>query len=211
MHVALNEVLEGKDGFAAFNLYWGTLDHSKLEFSRRDQDLVSIAESQLSKFKRLHANHLVPVEMENRLYSEYKGVKIEGTPDFVGLYKGLPAIVDFKTSAQPYDKFKLECNEQMYMYAYLAQQCLKYEIKQLVYIVLVKYTAGIQVIKTELTQEKLIDMMDNIRELVVELDERTTFPANRNACMIGSRKCDYSNVCYPPISITNAEPSESGS
>lgn len=193
LHAGLDCLLEDGQGEEVFNLYWDTLANKELKYTRyKYDDLAKLGPIFLERFNRLHKKHILPVQKEVRLYSKLEEIRIEGTPDVVGYYKGIPSIIDFKTSSQPYDKKKIECSEQMYLYAYMAMKELKLDIQQLVYVVFCKSDCRIQVITYPIDPIKLKSMLDNVLAVCHDLESRQVFTANRNSC-IG---CDYWNVCY---------------
>lgn len=199
MHLALNDILEGGDGEAIFLTYWNAVKGQEMQkFSYDWEALKMCAEKWLAKFKRLHAKHFEPVKMEERLFSTIGGHSFEGTADFIGMYKGVPSIVDFKTSGSRYDKRKIIADEQMPGYAKLAQDCLGFEAKQVVYYVFVKdrNDPSIQVVTKELTQEVLSSTIMNMREVMDDLASRKTFPRNTRSCVRGPIICPYFEHCF---------------
>lgn len=198
MHAALQGYLEGNDGLKIFKLYWDSIGEQKLMYGRFNwQQLKDTGEKQLERFVRLHMKHFEPYKLEERLYGTIGGEHFEGTADFIGNYKGVPSIVDWKTSRDKYPASKLQVSEQMYGYAHLAKQCLDYDVKQLVYMVFVKWDGSIQKpMVLELTKEKLESMIANIEIMINDLKTRTEWPANRNSCLKGQYKCDMFRICY---------------
>ncbi len=117
-----------------------------------------------------------------------------GTPDFIGEYRGVPVVLDFKTSRLPYDKNLIKRDEQLYIYAWLAQKCLGFTAKELQYVVLCKKDLRIQTsVNLVLTDDKLKSMLDNIVIMVKDLKTRSEFPKNRKNCLY----CPYPDLCYP--------------
>jgi hypothetical protein len=200
MHGALHAIMDGGDGHQTFKIYWDSIQNQPIEWGRDGPAvLAEKAEVMLNKFLKTHKDKLKSYQLEDRLYGEHKGVRLEGTPDFLGEYKGIPSVVDFKTSGYPYDKDKIIVNEQMYLYAHLAQTQAKYPVQQIVYFVFVKYTASIQVLCIDVDTGKLTEMLDNIAELCEDIDSRVKFPANREGCLkYGGKRCDFFDRCYPP-------------
>ncbi len=202
LHAGIQATLEGDDGQSVFSIFWNTVKGKEFDYGRYDWDyLKNAAEVQLEKFRRLHAKKFKIKQMEQRLYGTVTGpdgrdYQVEGTPDFVGEYDGVPSIVDFKTSGYTYPKEKLTVNEQMPLYAHLAKQSLGYEVQQLVYYVFVKSDNRIQVLKTQLTPDDLANRLENIGAMCQDLTSRQSFPANRNGCLMGTYKCAYWDMCY---------------
>ena len=123
--------------------------------------------------------------------------KIEGTPDYVGNYRGVPAIIDFKTSSQIYSKDKLIVNEQLHLYAHLARQTYGFEAEKMVYLILCKNPVRIQVIERSLCKQEHEKVLDNIRQHIVELESRTTWPQNKQSCLqSGKYRCNMWEQCY---------------
>jgi hypothetical protein len=199
MHLALNEILRGGDGIELFNMQWEISKLGNLQFSRLNwEELKNIGETLLARFSRLHAKHFVPFQMEERIYSDIRGLKFEGTPDFVGGYKDKKSIVDFKTAAYRYDKRKILCDDQMPMYAILAEKELNYKAEQLVYVVFIKdrTNPSIQVITRSLTNDILEYTLDNVILTCLEAQERKAFPMNTRSCLMGQYECPYFSKCF---------------
>ncbi len=199
MHLAINECLENKDGYAAFMAYWGPLEHTPMQPSRYSWgELAKMADVFVGRFERLHKKHFEPFKMEERIHAELGGHAFEGTPDFLGGYKGIPSIVDFKTAAYRYDKNKLICDEQMPGYAALAEKALGYKVEQRAYIVFIKSATdpSIQTLISPLTYTQTKYSIDNVLETCDDLVERKRFPRNTSACLNGTNKCPYWSVCF---------------
>lgn len=200
MHLAINDVLLGNDGLEIFNIYWDSIGGEEgVQYGRHDHaTLKEIAETLLVRFKRLHFKHFEPYQMEERLYAKIGAHAIEGTPDYLGLYKGKRSVVDFKTAGYRYDKRKIACDAQMPGYAALAKEALGYDVEQLVYIVFVKdrTAPSIQVIEKELTSIKSSDMILNMIETCDDLATRKNFPMNTSACIRGPIVCPYFDKCH---------------
>ena len=199
MHTALQASLEGANSLDVFNLYWNLVKDKDVKYFRHNwQMLADMAETFLARFERLHAKHFeIERPMEQRLYGTLNGFKVEGTPDFVGKYKGIPSILDFKTSAIAYTKDRIVCNEQMHMYAHLAKQQLDYKPKQIVYIVFAKDSTRIQTQVRELKTEEHKGMLDNITKMCEDIKQRTVWPMNRNSCLAkGVYRCSFWDHCY---------------
>jgi hypothetical protein len=197
MHAGVQALLENADGISVFTLYWDSEKDKDLAYGRfKWVELREIGIKLLTRFERLHKKKFKPVSIETRLYSHLGGYRVEGTPDFIGYVDEAPSVVDFKTSGSVYNKDKIVCSEQMYLYAYMAKQELQFPATQLVYYVFCKAEERIQVITYELTEEKLKAMLNNIVMQCDELVNRKAFPKNRNSCLMGSIKCPYWSECY---------------
>ncbi len=198
-HAAINACLDGGNPLDVFTMYWESIrQNSAIQYGRLNwEQLQSSAEALLSRFERLHAKNFEPVQMEERLYGTLGSLKIEGTPDFVGMYKGVPSIVDFKTSKDAYPKEKIQVNEQNWVYAHLAKQQLKFEAKQVIYIVFCKVERRIQVLKYPITAEKLESMLGNVKLMGTQLVKTKEFTRNKQSCVSTSGyTCPYFTTCY---------------
>ena len=198
-HAAIQAILEGADGMDVFRTYWDSVKDKDMIYYRHNWDMLNeIGEVLLTRFARLHAkNYKIVHPMEERLFSKIGGYKLAGTPDFVGDYKGVPSIVDFKTSADAFVKDRIICNEQMPLYAYLAEKELGFKAKQLVYQVFTKQNPRIQTIVHPIVEGEHQKMLDNITLMCETLDKATVFPMNRNSCLSAGRyKCQMWEQCY---------------
>jgi len=159
VHFSLENYLkDGDDPVESFKAYW-TPETPNLEYGRHNQAcLESNAEALLPRFVRLHAKKFTVHQTEERLFGtlrEGSKVRLEGTPDLLGDYEGIPSVVDFKTAGYRYPKEKIFLNEQMFLYAHLARQ-QGYPVKQLVHIVFIKgNTPSIQTLTLEIEETHL--------------------------------------------------------
>lgn len=207
MHLSINDILLGGDGLAIFSLYWESLQGKELAYGRLDwKQLRSCGEVLLSRFKRLHAKHFKPYQMEERLFATLGPHKFEGTPDFLGSYKDVPSVVDFKTAGYRYDKKKLLCDEQMPLYALLAEKH-GYQAKQIVYVVLIKHpdAPSIQVIKRDLTSTVLSSTLQNVVATCDDLEGRKSFPRNTSSCIRGTIVCPFFEKCWGKVDGGNED------
>jgi hypothetical protein len=125
-----------------------------------------------------------PIQYEKRLELPLEGHVYQGTLDMLCKYEDLTTLVDWKTSAYPYDIKKLSTNEQLYGYAALAEAEFNIQIEQLMYFVFVKSTGNIQTnIKIKLDRDKLDEMVGNIKSMIRDLATRKEWPMNP--------KCQY--------------------
>lgn len=199
VHAGLHKILLGEDGEAAFLAHWEFSKDLDLQYGRHEHPiLLDIGARLLARFKRLHAKKFKPFKMEERAYAEFDGVKLEGTPDFVGEFMDVPSILDFKTSGYRYDKRKILCDAQMPLYAALAKAAWGYECLQRVYVVFVKDAnqPTIQIIKAPLTPMIVYDNLSNVIETCKELQVRKSFTKNTRNCIQGSRVCPYFTRCW---------------
>jgi hypothetical protein len=202
MHLGINGILKADpdiDGVELFNLYWGSVESTPMEFSRlKWADLRACGNTLLERFKRLHAKHFEPFRMEERIFTQVGRHSFEGTPDFVGKYKGIPSVVDFKTSAMRYPKERIVSDDQIPIYAHLAEKDWDYPTQQGVYVVLIKdpKEPSIQVLTTALTKDTITYSISNVTEEIDDLAVRTTFPKNPTACMRGTYLCPMFQRCH---------------
>jgi hypothetical protein len=197
LHTALQATLEGDNGLLTFQRYWKSVEKQEMIHSRLNWDgLSQSGEVLLAKFERLHAKHFTDMHIEKTLRGNVGGYEFEGTPDIIGLYKGVHSVVDFKTSNRPYGKEKILLNEQMYIYAELARQTYGKLPEQLVYYVFNKPDQKIQVITTPLTEALLKPRLANVEMMCKDLIGRKAFPMNPNSCVMGTFKCPYYDRCH---------------
>lgn len=198
VHAGVQAVLEGGNGLEVFSLFWDSEREKEMRFSRGDwASLKENGEVLVSRFERLHAKKFQIFKMEEKILTKLEDITLEGTPDFVGLFDGVPSIVDFKTAAYPYTEDKLICNEQMPLYAYMAEKEWGYKIEQLVYVVLVKgREPRIQTIAMPLDRAAQAATLQNILTVCRRLEQEKEFPQNRASCLIGTNRCDWWDVCH---------------
>ena len=120
----------------------------------------------------------------------------EGTADFLGLYKGVPAVIDYKTSAYNYPVEKILSNPQMPLYAEMAKQALGFEAQKIVYLVFNKRETSIQVLETELTPELSQRALETAQQVAQDLDNRKVWPRNSASCIMGKHVCPWFQKCY---------------
>lgn len=196
IHSAIQASLEGDDAQGCFKLYWGSLkpDFKHEEFRYKDYYFKGL--EFLRKFDKLHKPHLTPQHLEVTLKGNIQGYEFEGTPDFVGLYKGVPSIIDWKTSQNAYLREKLLTNPQLPLYAELAKQVHGFEAKQIVYMVFVKSSTSTQVIVEPLTKSLLTQALGSVINMTRVLESEKSYPQNFTACIMGSRVCNRYKNCY---------------
>lgn len=194
LHAALASKMNGFDGKVTFDLTWKESENKPLSYSRHKwQELQEMSGVFLDRFERLHEKHFTPTMVEQKMNFFVGDVAFEGTPDFVGVYRDTPSIVDWKTSGYEYPKTKIITNEQMYLYAHAVKQVYGYDVKQLVYVVFIKNPAPrIQTIVYPLTDEKMQSMLENVKIMAKDLTNRTEWPKNRNGCQY----CEFKPQCY---------------
>lgn len=199
MHGAVQAELEGEDGEKVFDAYWNTLIDKELQTSRFDHEQLGLMGPVfVSKFRKFYKDKFKPKEMEKRLYSEYKGIKLEGTPDMVGYYEGELGVWDWKTAAYAYDKAKAQISVQLFLYAYLVMMNYpELDIKHVGYLVFDKSGPSIQrPIILPFEKNKMIAMMDDLVDYLKIVDAAEVFPKNHNSCIMGKAKCPFFNTCH---------------
>ncbi len=198
LHAGLQAMLEGDNAGATFKAVFDTSLGSGMKEGRKStEELYGLGGVFLGRFERLHRKKFGEGKCEAALSGKIGGFDVEGTADFVGLYEGVPSILDFKTSAYAYPKEKILTSEQMPIYAELAKQCLGFEAKQIVYYVFCKGEGRIQTLTRTLTQEFLDMHLANVLTYIQDLDKRTTWPKNSNSCMYGrDSKCSFFDKCW---------------
>jgi hypothetical protein len=198
MHSALQAMLEGEDAEDVYKTFWDSEKDKSNEYSRYNWEaLNAMGPILLARFARLHRKKIKVFKMEERIYSSLGDVTLEGTPDVLGWFEDKPSVIDFKTAAYRYPKEKLICNEQMPLYAYMAEKEYGFKAEQYVYIVLIKGNEpSIQIISHPLIKEAQKDTLANISFFCKELDKREQYPQNRSNCLMGTKRCDYFEVCH---------------
>jgi CRISPR/Cas system-associated exonuclease Cas4 (RecB family) len=194
LHMAIATSFEGGDVEGAFRMYWGSLDPAAMKYTRLGyEDLKNCGEVLLSKWQRLHKKNYTPLHIEKTLEFSLGGFKMSGTPDFIGEYKGVLSIVDWKSSGYNYDHKKLLSDEQLWLYVHAAKECYGLDIRQVVYAPFIKTDNRIQTPLTlEVTPEKLKTQLDNVVLVMQDIIKRDTFPMNKSNCKF----CDYFDICY---------------
>lgn len=199
VHLGLNESLLGGNGLGLFEVFWGSVKNEAMDYGRCDWEALNhLGGVFISRFDRLHKKHFEPFQMEERLYTELEGIPFEGTPDFLGKYKGVPAVVDFKTAGYRYNPRKIICDEQMALYALMAEKATGFKPEKLVYIVFIKdpKNPSIQTLEFDLTDTKLFSTLENVTQVSKDLQTRKDFPQNTASCLRGSIVCSYFETCH---------------
>ena len=199
IHAAVEDLFNGGDGISMFEAMWAMDEGKDMEFYRTNwNELLEDGQRLIANFKKYHLKHFVPKFIERQVEC-VSGVKLSGTIDFVGEYKGIPSIIDFKTSSRPYNKDKLETNEQLYIYNHMARVVLGYEASQHVYVVFQKRLYGkpasIQVITRNVAAKDVETALLNVTK-VVKMIETGVYIKNRNSCFFGEYRCGYYSKCY---------------
>lgn len=200
MHQALEAMVKGEKNFVEiFQLYWEIVQTEDVKYNRYDWNYLNeTGPILLKKFHKAHLKHLEPIQIEQRIYGRMGDTPYEGTFDVYGTYKGVPSIIDFKTAGYPYDKDKALTAEQLEGYANLGlQQDPPLKAEQVVYFVLVKSTRSVQkpLIKS-LTKQDLNANVKNTEAWIKKIKADKVYPMNKNACIKGTIRCPYIDVCY---------------
>ncbi len=203
VHLGVQDLFEGGNGVDVFKAYWGLEAEKGLEKSRYDHaDLLKIGVALLEIFQSEHMGKFKPTHLEHKMLIRLGKHPYSGVADFVGTYRrnGEPllSIVDWKTSAYPYDQYKLITNEQLYGYAHMVQETLGQEIKQVIYGVAVKdhQNPRWQFKTALLDQAVLKEKLANIELTCDNISETKKFAKNPNACVVGKRVCPFYSKCY---------------
>lgn len=206
VHEAINTLLKGRSGaLVKFVDEWDKIRGIEMVYYGRDtwgmmqNDGIEL----INKFEQYQIKHFEPTFLEQKLSGSIKTIKVEGTVDCAGLYKGIPAIVDFKTSSKRYQKDKLLVNDQLYVYNHIMAQKGLYEAKKHVYVVL-KKTSGdgpncIQVIERDVSKQDVKYATDNFHDVCLEIEKKKSFTRNTNACIMGEYRCSMFSNCYKKV------------
>lgn len=202
LHSAINAVLSREDGVATFEMYWESYRGKGLEYGRFNwEQLAGIGAEFVRKFIKLHSKKYRLQFAEKRLFGEYKGIKLEGTPDFYGEYNGRMSLRDFKTSGRNYEPEKALCALQLNLYAYLYMKSFPTaKIDTLGYTVFNKAIGSIQDLTWDFREEDMYESLDNMVEYceIVDLEAADwgTYPKNFNSCLNYNRRCEYFSLCH---------------
>lgn len=202
LHSALNDILTGGDGETVFSMYWNSYQQKEVDYGRFGwEPLNGIGLSFISKFQRLQAKKYVLETAEERLFSSYGGVRLEGTPDFIGSYQGRRSLRDFKTSGYNYAKEKQFVALQLNLYTYLAIQNGIKAPETLGYTVFNKGTGSIQDLTWDFDEKKMYAMLDDMVAYCKMVGEQKHFGKNPNGCIMGASKCRHFNLCWGGATI----------
>lgn len=197
LHSAINGTLTGDNGNEIFELYWSTYAEKDLKYGRfKWEELNQLGRGFCTKFSKLHAPKYKLEFAEERLYGEYRGVKLEGTLDFLGDYAGERSLRDFKTSGYNYAEEKKDTALQLNLYTYLAITNGKAAPKTLGYTVFNKGTGSIQQMTWEFDEKIMYSMLDDLVDYCTLVGSSRTYPKNLNSCIMGSQRCSYYNQCH---------------
>lgn len=198
IHSTINAILEGEDGAVTFSVHWTALKDKEMTYGRfKWAALGEIGYNLIEKFTKYHAAKFKPVYMEQRFYAEYRGIKLEGTADFLGEYEGVPSLFDWKTTGYPYKAEKALVCLQLYLYAYLGIQAKGYVPKQIAYFPFVKSTGSIQrPIIIPFDEKAMYEHLDNMVDYIAKLEHGGGYPKQPNACIMGSMLCPFIQRCW---------------
>lgn len=209
IHMGVEAILTGNKGYIElFELFWGLEQTRNNNYGRfgwealREQGITL-----LTRFNRLHKKKFEVFEMEQRLYGSIDDIKVEGTPDLLGLYEGKKTVVDFKTSGFKYDKAKILASEQLHLYAYLAEQSGRFQPEQVAYVVFVKGPEpSIQCkgLITPIDRGRISTILANVRQQAKDIEFKianNTFTRNFANCVGYGQKCSFYGECYDKVEI----------
>jgi hypothetical protein len=202
LHLGIQDLFEGGDGVDVFNVFWDLQKNEKLEYSYYNRlshaDHMKLGLSLLEIFRDEHLKKFKREHIEKTMVGKAGEHSFRGTADFIGVFKDKRSIVDWKTSGQPYDQYKLIYNEQLYGYAELFRQETGEMLEQAVYGVAVKDPKNPrwQFKVNTITRQKLDNVLDNIALVCEDISSRTRFHRNPNQCVIGKRICPFFKKCH---------------
>jgi hypothetical protein len=199
IHSAIRVAVEQTDDAEAiFDIYWATYEKAPYPRSRYSwSELRVIGKDIIRKFVKSWAKRYVPQIVEVRAYSEYKGIKLEGTLDFAGTFDGVPSLVDWKTSSYPYDKDKTLIALQLYLYAYLAIKEFGFTPTQIIYAPFIKSAGSIQTpLVLPFREEDMYRHLDGMLSYIAKLTATPDAPKNPNSCLMGKMKCPFFDHCW---------------
>ena len=200
LHLGLQDLFEGGDGVGVFKIFWaGEKNHNFKRLSWQDHEEIGV--TLISRFDKLHKKHYRPVMFEERLsftLGKLPLINFGGTPDWVGYYKDVPSIVDFKTASYKYDQLKLTVSDQLHLYAHAVKEKGILDAKQIVYVVFLKNVRepSIQVISKEIEQEGIDKAVENLYNICKEIEGRKEFHRNHSNCLAYGRPCDFFERCH---------------
>lgn len=197
LHNSINAALsQDADAEIVFDLQWTSYQDKAVSYGRfKWKELYELGQKFISKFIRLHLRKFEPILMEERLYSNFQGIKLEGTPDYFGTYNGTPVLLDFKTSAYSYAKEKVEAPLQLYFYAHLLES-RNFIPEKIGYMVFCKSTGAIQgPILSEYSRDRMNKIMLDFSIYYSKFNSGH-YPKNPNHCIIGSNVCGFFEKCW---------------
>lgn len=200
LHSAINGVLTGEDGAALFEIYWTAYKDRDLVYGRyKWPELAELGGKFARNFARLHAKRYVLNSGEQRLSAGYKGIRLDGTMDFYGLFDGRTSLRDFKTSSSNYPADKGTVALQLNLYAYIASQNGFKLPETLGFTVFSKSTGTIQQLTWEFSESVMRSALDSMVEYCTMFDSSAvqTYPKNLNSCLDFNRRCQYWSKCHP--------------
>ena len=133
------------------------------------------------------------------IFSTIGPYELEGTPDLVGEYLGVPSIIDFKTSSRKYDPRQTIADEQMRGYALMLEKEGLYTAEQIVHIPFVKHHTNPRIqtpIIIKLTEETKAGTIENIENTCTEIREKKVFIKNTKQCVSGPIICPFFEKCH---------------
>lgn len=199
LHLGMQDIFEDGNGVDVFRLYWSMHENKNLEYKRYGHEALDyIGTRLLERFVDEHKHKFKPIHLEEKMVGQMGGHAFSGTTDMIATYKGKLSVVDWKTSAMPYNKYKIRANEQMYGYASLARQKYNLNIEQLVYGVAIKDDKNPrwQFREEPLLPEVLEAKTNNIAQVCTQIASASIYVRNPSACVIGNKVCPFFNKCY---------------
>lgn len=199
LHTAIHSHFDGGNMLDTFNMFWGSINPQEYDWSTSRQKYDEVGEmgsEWCRKWLKAHAHKYEPLHVEKAISWTLGKYSMSGTPDFVGYYSGKLSIVDWKTSAQDFDKRKGWTDLQMWLYAYAVELVYGLKVEQIVYAPFVKYGAKIQTpICFPVTKEKMSLMLEAaiVKMNVIETYmSQNMWPKHTNNCL----RCPFITTCY---------------
>lgn len=196
LHAGLEAYFKLSDSLKAFNNYMSDIPNNATASRYSVEQLTDMGAIFIERFIRLHAKKYNPKFIEKSMQFEVLGHSFHGTADVIGLYEGVPSVVDFKTSGYRYSDRKILSNQQMPLYAHAAKTTLNYPVEQLVYVVFIKSATApsIQVQKRPITQEEINNSLAEVKIVcddIVSKEQSGLYLKNRGNC----EYCPYFERC----------------
>lgn len=214
IHMAIEDLFSSGDGLDIFSTFWVMQKDKGLEQSRCGWHELHVMGVKLIEIFRDEHMHKFSVHkdlsgpaLEWKMHGYIGKHLFSGTADFIGTFQQtknaepILALVDWKTSAMPYDNYKLQCNEQIYGYVELAKQHRSITLTHGVYGVAVKDPKNPrwQFKVAEITPDKHASMIKNIEKACDQIEEATkaeSFLRNPGACVKGRFVCPFFSKCF---------------
>lgn len=196
LHKGIEAYFKLGDPMATFNEYMDSIDPNLPKARFTQEQLCDMGAIFIERFIRLHAKKYDLKFIEKQMQFNILGHEFQGTADAIGLYEGVPSVIDFKSSGYRYDDRKILSNQQLILYAHAAKETLNYKAEQVVYVVFIKSTTApsIQVQKRPIIQsdiDKVLAEVDIVCKDIISKSETGLYIKNKNNCGF----CPYFERC----------------